>query len=189
MKNLTLWQIELFPWYAFLMVWAIGALSVKQAKMTEPLAARLFNGVLVGSGFALLFSESPPLGWLRQHFLVHSPWLDAAGVTFTCAGAAVAIWARVILGSNWSSRVSLKVGHELIRSGPYAYVRHPIYSGLLLSVIGTAMVIGEWRGLLAIALVALAHSLKARREEQVMLSEFGERYRQYRQETGFLIPR
>jgi len=101
----------------------------------------------------------------------------------------VAIWARLILGENWSARVIVKQGHQLISSGPYAYVRHPIYSGFLLAVTGTAIVIGEWRGLLAIVLVVVTQSLKAQREEKFMLSEFGDRYAQYQRETGFLLPR
>ena len=69
-----------------------------------------------------------------------------AGIVLTYAGLMLAIWARLSLGTNWSAVVDRKIGHELIRSGPYAYLRHPTYSGLLLAVIGTAIEIGEWRG-------------------------------------------
>jgi protein-S-isoprenylcysteine O-methyltransferase Ste14 len=106
----------------------------------------------------------------------------------TYLGAAIAIWARIILGQNWSARVTLKVGHELIRSGPYRYVRHPIYTGMLLAMIGTAMVAGEWRGAAAVALSIIAFCLKAQREEQFMVTEFGETYHEYRSQTGFLVP-
>ena len=189
MRMLTVWQIELLPWYAFFMVWAVAALKLKPDKVAEPLAARLFDATYIGCAVLLLFSESLQLGPLRQRFLPASNWLGWLGVAFTYLGAAVAIWARLSLGDNWSSRVNLKVGHQLVRSGPYAYVRDPVYSGFLLAVVGIALEIGEWRGLLAIFLIAVANSLKARREEQFMVAEFGDRYVQYRRETGFLLPK
>ena len=83
----------------------------------------------------------------------------------------------------------MKKDHQLVRSGPYAQVRHPIYGGLLLAITGTAVVIGEWRGLLAILIWSVGHSLKANREEAVMVATFGKQYQQYQRETGFLLPR
>src|SRR5215471_14903892 len=189
MRTWTLWQIELLPWYAFMIVWGIAALKVKKDKVTESPAARLVHIAIIGFALVLLFSQTLPLGPLRQRFLPAIAWLQWLGIALTCSGTAVAIWARISLGDNWSSRVNLKQGHQLISSGPYAYMRHPIYSGLLLAVVGTAVEIGEWRGLGAIVLVAVTQSLKARREEKFMLSEFGERYAQYQKQTGFLVPK
>jgi protein-S-isoprenylcysteine O-methyltransferase Ste14 len=136
-----------------------------------------------------LFSKDLRFGRLGERFLVRDPWLEAAGLALTYAGAALAIWARWSLGENWSAEVSVKTDHQLIRSGPYAHVRHPIYAGLLLAVIGTAVVIGEWRGLLAILIWSVGHTLKAKREEAVMIATFGDQYQQHRTETGFLLPR
>jgi protein-S-isoprenylcysteine O-methyltransferase Ste14 len=186
--NITVWQIELLPWYAFLMVWLVASIWVKSSKVTEPLESRLVHGILFTAGFFLLFSRSMEFGPLHARFIPPLHWLQVTGIVLTCAGVALAIWARLILGENWSARVVRKVGHELIRAGPYAYVRHPIYSGLSLAVAGTALFIGEWRGLVALVLVLVAESLKAKREEQFMLAEFGESYRQYQQRTGFLVP-
>ncbi|HVH86172.1 MAG TPA: isoprenylcysteine carboxylmethyltransferase family protein, partial [Terriglobales bacterium] len=115
--------------------------------------------------------------------------LELAGIALTYAGAAIAIWARFSLADNWSGRITLKVGHQLVCSGPYSYVRHPIYSRIVLSVFGTALLVGEWRGLLAIAMVTVAFMMKAKREEAYMTAEFGEGYLRYRQTTGFLVPR
>jgi protein-S-isoprenylcysteine O-methyltransferase Ste14 len=186
--NLTLWQIELLPWYAFLIVWLVASIQVKASKVTEPLESRVVHGVLFTLGFYLLFARSFHYGILDARFVPPLHWLQVVGIVLTCAGVGLAIWARLILGENWSARVVRKVGHELIRTGPYAYVRHPIYSGLSLAVAGTALVVGEWRGLVALLLILVAESVKAKREEQFMLAEFGETYRQYQQETGFLIP-
>jgi len=101
----------------------------------------------------------------------------------------VAIWARYSLGAYWSARVTLKEGHQLIRSGPYALVRHPIYTGMFLAALGTALVGGEWRGILALLLLITAHARKAFREESLLSREFGEEYTNYRRSTGFLFPR
>jgi protein-S-isoprenylcysteine O-methyltransferase Ste14 len=136
-----------------------------------------------------LFSNDLRFGRLGERFLVRDPWLEAVGTALTYAGAALAIWARWSLGGNWSAEVSVKTDHQLIRSGPYAHVRHPIYGGLLLAVIGTAVVIGEWRGLLAILIWSVGHTLKAKREEAVMMATFGDQYQRHRRETGFLLPR
>jgi protein-S-isoprenylcysteine O-methyltransferase Ste14 len=189
MQHLTLWQIEMLPWYAFLIVWAIGALKLKPTKAAEPDAARLFTGIVMACALALLFSHWVRGGILGMRVFPDSPGLERTGVALTFAGAAFAILARMSLGQNWSSRVTLKVGHELIRSGPYKYVRHPIYTGILLAIVGTAIVVGEWRGIFAIALSIIALGLKAQREELLLSTEFGGGYRQYREQTGFLIPR
>lgn len=189
MTGINFWNAEMFPWQIFALYWCVSAFQVKSTRATEPLAARLYTLFLTGAGFFLLWSSglrSTPLG---QRIIVSTPEVEWAGVGLTCAGVALAIWARWNLGQNWSAEVSLKVDHQLIRSGPYAFIRHPIYSGLLLAVIGTAVAIGEWRGLLAIIIVAVAIGLKAKREEALMLATFGDLYRQYRYETGFLLPR
>jgi protein-S-isoprenylcysteine O-methyltransferase Ste14 len=189
MANINLWDVEMIPWYAFVIFWAISALRVKSTKATEPLAARAYTIVLATAAFLLLFADELKLGPLDRHFLTRSSWTVAVGIFLTYAGIALAIWARWNLGQNWSGRVSLKVDHELIRSGPYARLRHPIYSGLLLAMIGTAIVVGEWRGLLAILIVGIVHSLKAKREEALMLATFGDTYQSYRRQTGFLLPK
>lgn len=85
--------------------------------------------------------------------------------------------------------VEIKVGHQLIRSGPYAYMRHPIYSGVLLGVAGTALVLGEWRGILAFTILLANYAVKADHEERLLTDEFGEEFEAHKKPTGFLIPR
>lgn len=189
MVNVNLWQVGMIPWYAFAIYWGISALRVKSTKAAEPLAARLFEVLTLSAAFYVMFSGRVHASPLAERFVASTPWLNAVGVVMTYAGIALAIWARRSLGGNWSARVTLKVDHELIRSGPYARLRHPIYTGLLLALIGTALVIGEWRGLIAVVIVGVVHSLKAKREEALMLATFGEQYQRYRQEAGFLLPR
>jgi protein-S-isoprenylcysteine O-methyltransferase Ste14 len=189
MKSITFWQIDMVPWYAFGAYWLITWLRVKPVKTKEPLAGRLATIVPLVFAFELLFSDWLRVGPLRMRFLPVDQWIAWSGVALTNVGAAIAIWARFCLGEYWSSRVSLKEGHRIIRSGPYAFVRHPIYTGMGLGVIGTAIVVGEWRGVLAIALVLAAHSRKALREEALLIQEFGAEYLAYRRSTGFLFPR
>ncbi len=100
----------------------------------------------------------------------------------------MAVSARIFLGRNWSAVVTIKQDHEIIRRGPYALVRHPMYSGFLLAMLGTAVAMGEVRGLLAIGLAFLGLWLKLRTEESFLVEQFGVQYVQYRQETKALIP-
>jgi protein-S-isoprenylcysteine O-methyltransferase Ste14 len=186
--HLTLWQIELIPWYIFVIVWIVAGLWVKTTKASEPLSARLAYGSLMAAGFYLLFSHQPAFGLLGTRFISDAHWVLIAAIVLTFAGTGLSIWARLILGENWSARVTRKVNHELIRSGPYAFVRHPIYSGLLLATIGTAIFVGEYRGLIAVPLVLLSESIKARREERFMMEEFGQTYQDYREQTWFIVP-
>ena len=129
--------------------------------------------------FKLFLREPEALFWVFVF-----PILLAVGL-----GVAFAIWARRHLGEFWSARVTLKEDHHLIQSGPYARVRHPIYSGLLLAMIGTALFVGEWRAALGVFLVFVGHWLKARREESLLATEFGAAYEEYRRRTGSLVPR
>ena len=85
--------------------------------------------------------------------------------------------------------MTIKVEHELIRNGPYAYVRHPIYTGILLALVGTALAIAEWRALIAVALVWIAFYTKARVEEKMLAQEFGAAFAEHRRRTGFFLPR
>jgi len=189
MKTLTLWQIAMTPWYFFAAYWAITWLRVKRTKTAESVAQRLLTILPMVLAFELLFSRSLRIWPLRLRFLPAEDWIAWSGVALTSVGVAVAIWARYCIGQYWSARVTLKEGHRLIRSGPYAFVRHPIYTGMLLAAMGTALVIGEWRGVLAVVVILAAHSRKALREEKLMTAEFGEEYASYRRSTGFLFPR
>ncbi|HUB53235.1 MAG TPA: isoprenylcysteine carboxylmethyltransferase family protein, partial [Terracidiphilus sp.] len=112
----------------------------------------------------------------------------AIGYAVTVSGAAFAIWARLKLGSNWSGRPSLMAGHELVTSGPYAIARHPIYTGLVTGITGTAIAIGEWRCVLGALLVLVSFMLKIPKEERFMLQAFPEDYPRYLTRVKALIP-
>jgi protein-S-isoprenylcysteine O-methyltransferase Ste14 len=189
MKFMSLWQWELIPWEAFFIYFAISMFRVKQTKAPEPLASRLPHIALMVAAAVLLFTTRFRMGFLGSRFIAESIWPQYAGIMLTSLGTAVALWARYSLGRYWSSEVVVKENHQLIRSGPYAYVRHPIYTGMLLAGAGTTLFIGEWRGIFAVLLAATAQVRKARKEEVLMKAEFGDQYMEYRKHTGFLTPR
>ncbi len=189
MKPLTLWQIDLLPWYAFFIYWALSSLRVKPTKTAETSADRFTTILAMVFAFLLLFDPRLSTGPLGRRFVPAQAGVAWAGIFLTWLGVAVAIRARYCLGQYWSARVTLKEDHRLIQSGHYAYVRHPIYTGMLLATVGTALVVGEWRGVLAVGLALAAHSRKAIREEALLAGEFGDAYAEYRRRTGFLFPR
>jgi protein-S-isoprenylcysteine O-methyltransferase Ste14 len=189
MNTLTLWQIDLIPWFIFASYWAITALRVKRTKAAETFADRLVTIAVLCVAFFLLFHDWTRFPWLQIRFVSNDLWIQWTGIVLTSIGVAVAIWARRTLGEYWSARVTLKEEHRLIRSGPYRFVRHPIYTGMFLAAAGTALVVGKWRGVLALALMLITHSRKALREEKMLTREFGDEYAVYRQSTGFLFPR
>jgi protein-S-isoprenylcysteine O-methyltransferase Ste14 len=91
-------------------------------------------------------------------------------------------------GGSWSALVELKKDHQLIRRGPYAIVRHPIYSGLMLATLGTAVMQGELHGLSALALIVTVWGYKSRVEERFLANQFGGEYEQYRRRVKGLTP-
>ena len=110
-------------------------------------------------------------------------------VVATILGLLFAVWARLTLGSNWSGTVTIKTNHQLIRRGPYRWIRHPIYTGMLAALLATAIAQGLLSGLVGFAFVFLALYRKARREEKFLAQEFGEAFTEHRQYTGMFLPR
>jgi protein-S-isoprenylcysteine O-methyltransferase Ste14 len=112
----------------------------------------------------------------------------AAGLIIEATGLLLAVWTRRHLGRNWSGEISIKRDHQLVRSGPYHVVRHPIYTALLAMYLGSAVVSGELHALFGLALAAIAYGRKVRLEEAVLAQFFGEEYRDYRRVTWALLP-
>ena len=158
-------------------------------KISDSPAARSIHHAMLATAFVFLFAPQTGIGVLGQRFLPAGPGFQIAGFVITIAGLALAMWARRHLAENWSSRVRIRVGHELIRTGPYAHLRHPIYSGVLLAVIGTAIEVGRWHALVSVALILISYSIKARREDAALAREFGDAWLEHRRRAGFLLPR
>jgi protein-S-isoprenylcysteine O-methyltransferase Ste14 len=124
---------------------------------------------------------------LTRRFLPVSLVYPTAGVILLALGLGFSVWARRHLGRNWSAHVVVKEDHALVRSGPYRYVRHPIYTGLLLAFLGMALTVGEWRALVGLAFLLLSFMLKSREEESRMRETFPE-YQEYQRRTAALVP-
>jgi protein-S-isoprenylcysteine O-methyltransferase Ste14 len=189
MGNLLSWHTVTTLWMAWLIYWAISAQNVRRAQSLEPIHWRLATVAILVVAAILIFSPYLAYGFLGGRFVPANKVIAGIGLAMIVTGMAFSIWARRHLGQFWSARVTLKVDHELIQSGPYARVRHPIYSGLLLAMLGTALFIGEWRALLGVAIFFVAHWQKAHREEALLSRQFGTAYEQYCGRTGSLIPR
>jgi protein-S-isoprenylcysteine O-methyltransferase Ste14 len=175
-------------WLAWFAYWMIAAHNVKVTRRREGLGTFLLNRIFVVIGALLLVVPRQPLHWRTPRFVPPTMAAYWLGFVIVAAGLGFAVWARLHLGRNWSATVTVKQDHELIRSGPYAVVRHPIYTGLLVGILGTAVAIGEWRALIAFALITIGFVLKLRTEERFMSETFGEQYARYRAEVPALIP-
>lgn len=180
----------LFPamWLTWALYWWALSRNVKSTARRESVASRLSHIAPLLLAVVLLWPRSFPFPVLGERFLPPSAWVFWSGAALTLAGLLFTVWARVHLGRNWSGIVTVKEGHELITSGPYSMVRHPIYSGLLLAFAGSAVARGEWRGVLAVALVLWALWRKLGIEERWMREQFADAYRAYSQRVAALIP-
>ncbi|PYT79819.1 MAG: isoprenylcysteine carboxylmethyltransferase family protein [Acidobacteria bacterium] len=176
-------------WFLFGAYWLVSAFKRKKTKQRESMLQRFGYTLLLAAGFYLLYQSQPLYGWLRDRFLPAGPASEWFGVLLTAAGIGVAFWARWHLGTNWSGVVTLKEGHELIRTGPYRMIRHPIYTGILLALLGTAITFGEVRALLAVVIVWLSFYIKALREETFLTQEFGPSFTEHKRQTGMFLPR
>jgi protein-S-isoprenylcysteine O-methyltransferase Ste14 len=174
-------------WGGWFALWNVMARRVKEAAQSESAVSRLSHvAPLLIAAYLLVARVPVPL--LNERFAPLALWLAVLGAALTFAGLAFAIWARFVIAGNWSSYVELKRDHELIVAGPYRWVRHPIYTGLLLAFVGSALAVGEWRGVLAVAIVAASFWRKLKLEEAVMRREFGEAYARYAARVPALIP-
>jgi protein-S-isoprenylcysteine O-methyltransferase Ste14 len=168
--------------------WWLQSRGVKPALRREPLASRLLHIVPLVLAAALLALPKVPLPWLNERVLPWAVWLYGLAAAITAAGLLFTVWARVHLGRNWSGTVTIKQAHEFIATGPYAIVRHPIYSGLMLAFVGSAVARGEWRGVLAVLIALAALWRKLRLEEQWMREQFGAQYEAYARRVPALVP-
>jgi protein-S-isoprenylcysteine O-methyltransferase Ste14 len=177
-------------WGAWCLYWLASAVGTKATARRESALSRLAHLAPVFVAFTLVASPRLPGTLLHLRLLAQEYWRIwfFLGAGLTAAGLALAVWARVHLGRNWSASVTIKRQHELVVSGPYGMVRHPIYSGLLLAFLGTAVALGELRGLLALAIAAASLWPKLKREERFMIEQFGDAYTAYGQRVPALIP-
>jgi protein-S-isoprenylcysteine O-methyltransferase Ste14 len=176
-------------WMVLCLYWILSALRTKPVKSRESLGQWLSYVLPLALGLTLLFNSHSHYSWLGMRFAPDTTALAVTGVVLTAAGVALAMWSRLVLGENWSAAVSIRKDHELIRMGPYRAMRHPIYTGILLGLLGTALVVGEVRGLLALFILWLGFYRKACKEEAFLSGEFGTGFEAHAKHTGMFLPR
>jgi protein-S-isoprenylcysteine O-methyltransferase Ste14 len=174
-------------WIIFLVWWLVSARRVKTTAERQSWASSIAHRIPVGLSYVLLLNPGlpPPLN------LALTPHTDSARVfgTVVCVfGLLVTIWSRHKLGGNWSSEVAFKQGHELIKTGPYRFVRHPIYAGLLLMCLGTAIVVGRIHSWLGLLLLCAGFWIKLKQEESLLLRHFPNEYPAYQKQVKALVP-
>jgi protein-S-isoprenylcysteine O-methyltransferase Ste14 len=173
-------------WLLAILVWVFSALSVKPTKERQPVIGRLLYIGLTAI-VAVLLNSGIRETVLTRVVLPHTLRTAIVADVIVFGGLVIAVWARVVLGGNWSSRVTLKENHKLIQRGPYRLVRHPIYSGLLLMIFGTAILGGHLSGLAAVMICFCGFWIKLRQEEALLTRRLPG-YSDYMARTKALVP-
>ncbi len=184
MNSITPLTICFYFWLAWAAYWIISAYTAKETKLSEGLFIRLQHLVPLAAGFLLIFYFK---GIICGRFYRISA-IEYIGVAVTLGGLLFAVWARVHLGRYWSGIITLKEGHKLIRSGPYKYVRHPIYIGFLAAVFGSALAASTGDAFIGFAIMLLSYLVKIHREEEFLSRQFGDEYLRFKQEVPALFP-
>lgn len=168
-------KVASYLWLAFVIYMIVAAMNVKRTEVRESPASRWGYMVVILLGAAFVFTRYFGIGGLGLRFAPSSPAPALIGMVLVLLGLAFAVWARRTLGRNWSASVTLKEGHELVQRGPYAYFRHPLYVGIGVALLGTAIVEGQWKSIVGILLCYAGLWKKARTENAFLLQRFGER--------------
>ena len=186
-------------WVIFFAVILVGAFRTKPTVERGPLSNKVFYTLPIVLAIFLLFKGltaqtapgtglSQPLYPLYVQVLPATTPILVIGVVLAVSGLFIALWARVILGTNWSGAVTFKEKHELIQKGPYAFVRHPLYTGLLMMFLGTVIEAGTLGSLIGFPLFFIGCWIKLKQEESLMTKHFGEEYTRYKIKVKALIP-
>jgi len=173
-------------WIIFSVYWTIASRNSAQTRSSESRGSAAFHQLVLSAALILLFWAAPGLkGWFlpqRFHFLV------VVGASVQAGFILLAVWARRHLGSNWAAEVRIGVDHQLVRTGPYRWLRHPIYTAMLGMFLGTAIASSQYHALVGSAMLVLAYLRKTRLEEQILFHTFGGDFDAYRRDTWALVP-
>jgi protein-S-isoprenylcysteine O-methyltransferase Ste14 len=173
-------------WIIFMGYWLISAFGQKAAVEKKSFLSSLpYRIPLTLGGLLLWFPRFPHP--LNLALTPHTDWARILGDVVCMFGLLVTLWARRTLAANWSSEVAFKKGHELVKKGPYRFVRHPIYTGLLLMCLGTAVVVSQLQSWLGFVLLCVGFWIKLKQEETLMLQHFPE-YPAYQKQVKALVP-
>lgn len=182
------WGITSTCWAVFWIYWSFRAPRRRPSKRKAARTFTMLNTGLLYLGFLLVLLGRGIPGSLGLLIMPQTIPIDVTGTAFVIIGVVFAIWSRQSLRNNWSGVVVIMEGQQFMRHGPYAIVRHPIYGGMLLALLGTTLVASTVGSLLGLALAIISLWQKACIEEQFLMAEFGEQYANYQREVKFLIP-
>ena len=173
-------------WLAWLVSWLLASRWSGQTVARQSAGSRIAQSVPIWAGALLLFRA--PGGVWERSLVPTNPWVHTGALLLAVLGFALTWWARIHLGRLWSGAVTLKADHAIVRSGPYALTRHPIYTGLLLAVLATVLDRDTVAALVGFGLIVLGLVLKLRQEEAILRSKFGSAYDVYAMDVPALIP-
>jgi protein-S-isoprenylcysteine O-methyltransferase Ste14 len=176
-------------WLTFLAYWIVSARSTKTTVERQRRGRELIMRVPLLAGGYLIWTGGRALGLDRPFVHADAEASQALGCIICALGLAITVWARRTLAGNWSASVTFKEGHELIERGPYAYTRHPIYSGLLLMLLGTSVFLNTGGALAGFVLYFAGLWWKLKLEEALMTKHFPGSYPDYQRRVKALIPR
>ncbi len=174
-------------WIAWVVYWLVAARDTKRTRWRQSPGSESLHGIPLLICTLLWLAPRWQPAALTAPLWSPGPTLPLIGTVMVAAGIGYACWARVHLGRNWSSKVVVKQDHALIRTGPYRLVRHPIYSGMLLALLGSAVAFGEWRGFLALLSALIGVLFRVYAEETRMSETFPE-YADYKRHSSALVP-
>jgi protein-S-isoprenylcysteine O-methyltransferase Ste14 len=182
-------RIASYLWLAWLLSWILAAGWSAPTVARQPVWERLLHLLLLGAGAVLLFGQPARTSGSQRPLVALAPWICWAALGLVLTGFLFAWGARLSLGRLWSGNVTLKAGHALVRSGPYRVTRHPIYTGLLVSLAATAVIRDEAAALVGLGLIVGGLLFKVHKEERLLRAHFGAAYDEYRAAVPALIPR
>ena len=175
-------------WIIFILDWSISSFFVKKSLTKQGPGWIIWRAVVALVVILFVrFDKSGALSLFRFSFQSLFSFV-IPGSVLTVLGLFGAIWARINLGRNWSGYVTYKEGQTLVTTGPYRYVRHPIYTSMILMFIGTILYYGSLIISVIFVILAINFILRTRKEEEIMIKLFGERYKEYMKRTKRLIP-
>jgi protein-S-isoprenylcysteine O-methyltransferase Ste14 len=180
--------ITIVCWLILLAYWGYNSRKVKTAVFTQTKTSRYVYLFFLLTSFIILYFRFAAVGILGYQIIPVNRFTGLAGAGICVAGVAFAIWARKFLGDNWSAEVTLKQGHKLIQSGPYQFVRHPIYTGFEIAFLGTVITIGQLKGFVGLGILFTNHFYKTMMEEKILREQFREQYLDYAKRVRRLIP-
>ncbi|MBV7276626.1 isoprenylcysteine carboxylmethyltransferase family protein [Clostridium sp. PL3] len=183
--------ITIYIWSAFWIYWILSAINtrskVRKESSGQKGSQRAFHLIFVVIAFIITFFQFENI-FLWNKIIPHTPSVESIGIIILILSLLFAIWARLVLGMNWSGAIQKVAGQRLVCSGPYKYIRNPIYTGVVFGFLGNFIVFGTIASLIGFVLILFVYVLKISKEQKFLVEEFGDEYKAYIARSWALIP-